>query len=201
MAGGYSRWSGAVTGILVLVALMLAGILEPLPRAVLGATVVAAVIPLIKPQRILRLWRPSRPAFLIAGATFVSTLILSPHVEQGVMVGVGLSIVVHLWRELRVDTVLDERDGILNVRPEGVLWFGASQAMQDRVLRELAGRDDLRGVLLHLDAVGRLDITAAMSLRAILDEARRLDLSAEVTGVRERDERLVTRVVHAEATI
>ncbi len=198
MAGGHSRWSGAVTGVLVLVALLFAGVLEPLPKAILGATVVSAVLPLVRPDRILRLWGPSRPAFLIAAATFVSTLVLSPHVEQGVFVGVALSIVVHLWRELHVKTELWTEDDVLHVTPQGVLWFGAAQVLQDAILDALAGHPEARGLVLHLDAIGRLDITGAMALRAVLDEARRSEMSAEVVGVQERDRRLVDGVVEAE---
>lgn len=201
LAGGYSRWSGAVTGVLVLAALLFAGVLEPLPRAILGGTVVAAVLPLIRPDRILRLWHPSRPAFLIAAATFVATLILSPHVEQGVMVGVGLSIAVHLWRELRIDTDLWAQEGTLHVQPHGVLWFGATQALQDRVLRELAAQRGITALVIHLDAIGRLDITGAISLRAVIDEAGRSGIAAEVVGVQERDERLVERVIRADEAL
>ena len=201
LAGGRSRWSGAVTGVFVLLALLFAGVLEPLPKAILGATVVAAVLPLIRPRRILALWRPSRPAFLIATVTFVSTIILSPHVEQGVLIGVALSIGVHLWRELRIDTELRTDGGTLHVTPHGVLWFGAAQALQDRILDELAAHRDVRRLVLHLDALGRLDITGAIALRAVLDEAHRAHVTGEVTGVQPRDRRLVDRVVEAETAV
>ncbi|MFP5361881.1 MAG: SulP family inorganic anion transporter [Thermoleophilia bacterium] len=197
IAGGHSRWSGAVTGLVVLVALLFAGALAPLPEAVLGAAVLAAVVPLIRPRRILRLWGPSRPAFLIAATTFVATLVLAPHVEQGVLVGVGLSIAVHLWRELRIDSDVWFADDVLHVRPRGVLWFGAAQALQDRVLDELASQPGARRLVLHLDALGRLDITGAFALRAVLEEARHGDIAAQVAGVQPRDRRLVDGVVES----
>lgn len=199
MAGGYSRWSGAVTGVLVLLALLFAGLLESLPKAILGATVIAAVIPLIRPGRILALWRPSRPAFLIAATTFIATLVLSPRVEQGVLLGVGLSIAVHLWRELRIDTRVWTDADALHVRPGGVLWFGAAQALQDRILGELVEHQDKQRLVVHLDGLGRLDITGAMALRAVLDEAARSGVACEVVGVQPRDRRLVDRVIEADS--
>ncbi len=201
MAGGHSRWSGAVTGVIVLLALLVAGVLEPLPKAILGATVIAAVIPLIRPLRILRLWRPSRPAFLIAGSTFVATLALSPHIERAVLIGVALSIAVHLWRELRLDTELWTEDDTLHVKPRGVLWFGAAQALEGRILDELATRRGVRRLVLDLSALGRMDITGAIALRAVIDEARRAGISAELAGVHERDRRLVERVIETETPI
>lgn len=201
LAGGHSRWSGAVTGVIVLLALLFASVLEPLPEAILGATVIAAVIPLIRPWRIVRLWRPSRPAFLIAASTFAATLALAPHVEQAVLIGVALSIAVHLWRELRIDTDLWTDGDSLHVKPHGVLWFGAAQALEDRILDELASSRGVQHLVLDLSALGRLDITGAMALHAVLDEARRANISAELVGVQARDRRLVDRVVEAEAPV
>ena len=201
MAGGYSRWSGAVTGVLVLLALLVAGVLEPLPKAILGATVIAAVIPLIRPMRIVRLWRPSRPAFLIAATTFVATIAASPHIERAVLLGVALSIGVHLWRELRIDTELWTEDDTLYVKPHGVLWFGAAQALEDQILAELATRRGVQRLVLDLSALGRMDITGAMALRAVIDEAGRASIRAELAGVHERDRRLVERVIEADAPV
>ncbi len=201
LAGGHSRWSGAVTGIFVLLALLFAGLLEPLPKAILGGTVIAAVLPLIRPLRIVRLWRPSRPAFLIAATTFAATLALSPHIEWAVLVGVGLSIAVHLWRELRIDTELWTAGASLHVKPRGVLWFGAAQVLEDRILDELASRRGVQHLVLDLGALGRLDITGAMALRTVIDQARRAGISAEVVGVQPRDRRLVDLVVESETPV
>ena len=52
------------------------------------------------------------------------------------------------------------------MRPQGVLWFGAVQAIEDRILGELARQRVADVLVLHLDGVGRLDITAAAALRA-----------------------------------
>ncbi len=201
MAGGYSRWSGAVTGVFVLVALLFAGLLAPLPEAILGATVIAAVIPLIRLGPIAALWGPSRPAFATAAVTFAATLVLAPHVERGVLIGVALSIAVHLWRELRIDTELWVEGDALHVRPRGVLWFGSAQALQDKILDELATQRGAGRLVLHLDTIGRLDITGAIALRAVLEGARRSDIVPEIVGVQPRDRRFVDSVVKSERAI
>ena len=162
---------------------------------------IAAVLPLIRPLRIVRLWRPSRPAFLIAATTFAATLALSPHIEWAVLVGVGLSIAVHLWRELRIDTELWTAGASLHVKPRGVLWFGAAQVLEDRILDELASRRGVQHLVLDLGALGRLDITGAMALRTVIDQARRAGISAEVVGVQPRDRRLVDLVVESETPV
>ena len=58
-AGAQTRWSGAVTGIVVIAFLPFAGSLRSLPQAVLGAIVVGAVLGLIRPGRLWRLGRRS----------------------------------------------------------------------------------------------------------------------------------------------
>jgi len=58
-----------------------------------------------------------------------------------------------------------------------------------------AGHPDAHGLRLHLDGVGRLDITAALTLRSVTDEARRAGMDVELVGVQDRDRRLVDGVV------
>ena len=78
LAGATSKWSGAVTGAVVIAALPLASSLEPLPRAVLGAIVFTAVFRLIQPRPIMRMWSESAPQAAIATGTLVATLAFSP---------------------------------------------------------------------------------------------------------------------------
>lgn len=195
LAGGWSRWSGAVTGLFVLALIPFAAVLEPLPQAVLGATVIAAVLPLIRPQRALTLWRPSRPGFLVAVTTFALTLALAPNVERAVLAGIGLSIVVHLWRELRIDVERWREGEVLHVRPAGVLWFGAAQRLEDDLLDQLARESDVTRLVVHMDRIGRLDITAAIALRAVVLDGREGGVEVTLAGVQERDRRLVDSVV------
>ncbi len=102
LAGGKTRWSGAVTGLVVLAFLPVAGVLAPLPRAILGAIVISAVVKLIAVGRLGRLIHFSLPQALIAWTTFAATLLLAPRIERAVLLGIGLAILVHLWRELAV---------------------------------------------------------------------------------------------------
>ncbi len=197
LAGARSQWSGAITGLGVLALLPLVFLLEDLPAAVLAAIVITAVVPLIQVAPIARLWPHSRPAALTAAGTFAATLAFAPRIERGVMVGIGLSIAVHLWRELRVDSETWLEDGVLNVKPEGVLWFGAAEVLEDVVLTELSRHREASALRIHLDGIGRLDVTAALTLRSALEEARRAGMTTELVGVHERDRRLVDGVVLA----
>lgn len=195
LAGARTAWSGAITGLAVLLLLPLTFLLAPVPTAVLAAIVIAAVIPLMTLVPVAGLWRDSRPALLIAVGTFAATLAMAPRIERGVLVGIALSVVVHLWRELHIEVDAWEEEGTLHLRPQGVLWFGAVQAFEDALLAELARHQRAHAVLIHLDGLGRLDITAAVTLRDLIERTRGAGLSVEIDDVRSRDRRLVDGVV------
>ena len=103
LSGAQSKWSGLVTGIVVCLFLPFANILERLPKATLGAVVVAAVIGLIRPKKLFSSIRNSASEGFITWSTFIATLILSPHVERGVLVGIGFSILVSIYKKSRLD--------------------------------------------------------------------------------------------------
>ena len=98
LAGARTRWSGLVTGATVLAFLPFADVLAPLPRATLGGVVIAAVVGLVKPRQLLGMARRSQSNAVVAWVTFCATLALSPRVEQGVLVGILVSLAVGLRR-------------------------------------------------------------------------------------------------------
>jgi SulP family sulfate permease len=172
VAGARSRWAGAVAGLTVLACLPFAAHLAPLPRAILGATVLGAILKLLDPRPLLETWRRSRPQAMTAIGTLAATLIAAPHVEYGVLFGVGLSLSVHLWREMSVQVQI-ERDGdTLVLRSVGVLWFASAPALEIALLDALAGEADVRHLVLDLRGAGRLDLNAAEVLRKLADDVR-----------------------------
>ncbi len=96
LAGAQTRWSGLVTGMAVLAFLPFADVLAPLPRATLGGVVIAAVVGLVRPVALVSMVRRSSADALVAWATFAATLTVAPRVEQGVLVGILLSLAVGL---------------------------------------------------------------------------------------------------------
>ena len=106
LSGAQSKWSGLVTGVVVCLFLPFANILDRLPKATLGAVVVAAVIGLIQPKKLFFSIRNSASEGFITWSTFIATLILSPHVERGVLVGIGISILVSIFKKSRLDNNL-----------------------------------------------------------------------------------------------
>ena len=90
-AGATSTWSGAITGAFVLLALPFMFLLEHLPSSILGATVIGAVIRLIKPKDFFILIRNNFGDAAVGVATLVATLATSPRIERGILIGLALS--------------------------------------------------------------------------------------------------------------
>lgn len=192
-AGATTRWSGAITGLLVLAVLPVADVLSPLPRAVLAGLVIAAAVPLLDPRVFTRQWRLSPLQVGVAVATFLATLAFAPRIERGVLVGVGLAIAVHLWRELRVHVTTDlTADGTLHVRPQGVLYYASAPALQDSLVNLVACHPDARRIVLHLNELGRIDLSGMLTIRAVLND---LQLPVTVADVPQHGHRLVARVL------
>ena len=169
-AGATSAWAGAVTGALVLAALPLAPLLEDLPLAVLGAIVIVVVVRLVDLRTLMHLSRSSFPQAVVGIGTLTATLAMAPRVERGVLIGLGLSIAVHLYRELNV-TFATERDGNkLTVRPHGVLWFATVPFVERLIREEIARHRRIDTVVIDLGGVGRLDYSGAAGLSRVLSE-------------------------------
>lgn len=194
MAGGRTRWSGAITGLAVLAFLPFASSLESLPTAILAAIVIAAVAGLVQLSPMIEVLRYSRWQSLIMLTTFTLTLLLAPHVERALLAGIGLAILIHLWRELHLELTAAVVDDTLHLRPKGVLWFGTAQNLNDRFLDLLAEHPEATRLTLHLDGLGRIDLSGALVLKTLVEDAR-AQLDVKIEGVPRHARPLLDRVL------
>lgn len=195
LAGARSRLSGALTGLVVLAFLPAADLLARLPVAVLAAAVIAAVLPLLTVGTAREFWAYSRPQAAVAAATLVLTLVLAPRIDRAVLIGIGLAVAVHLWRELHVHVPSWTDGQTLHLRPTGVLFFASAPPIEERLTRLLAAHPDATRLVLHCDGLGRIDLTGALALRAVFGDARAAGLTVELVDVAPHARRLLSRVL------
>jgi high affinity sulfate transporter 1 len=183
-AGARTPAASLVTGGLVLATLVvLAPLFSDLPKAVLGAVIIDAVVfGMIDVPEFRRLRRVARFDFWIAVAAVVA--VLSVGVLAGVVVGVVLSLgwLVHvatrpamplLGRQpgTQVFRDLDENPGdqtfpgITVVRLDGGLFFATAEALEDRI-RGLP-EDDRRVLVLDLEGVNFIDAQGSAKVTEI----------------------------------
>lgn len=173
LAGARTRWAGLVAGVSVLLFLPFAGILAPLPRAVLSAVVISAVAKLVRFGPLVRLWRLSRPQAAVGWTAFFLTLALAPHVEEAVLLAVVLSLGLHIWREMTPGFVARLEGDDLHLELKGVLWFGSAPLLERALLTHLEGSSQVKKVVLDLGGLGRIDLTGAMILRQLREDVER----------------------------
>jgi len=174
-AGGRTQLAGLVAGLVVLVAVQtVASLLSALPRAVLAAVVMAAVVPLIDVSSIRRIWRIRHEDGLAAIVTFVTTLALG--IGPGLATGVLFSLAAFVYRSAnprvvelgRVEGTTLYRDAarfsvrtdpsVLLLRVDGPLYFANAKFLADRLAALLAERPAVKHVL--LDGSGMPDVDA-----------------------------------------
>jgi SulP family sulfate permease len=133
-------------------------------------------------------------------ATLLVTL--AAGVESGLVAGVGLSLVLHLWRTSQPHiaevgqvpgtehyrnvlrhTVLTQPD-VLALRMDESLYFANARALEDRINAAVAARPALRHVVLQCSAINDIDASALDSLEAINDRLRDAGLQLHLSEVK-----------------
>jgi anti-anti-sigma regulatory factor len=107
------------------------------------------------------------------------------------LVGIGLALAAHLYREMSVSTESTLDGDTLTVSPQGVLWFASIPQIERLIRSELAAQPDLDRVVVDLGAVGRLDYSGAAALGRIIEELRRVGVRVDVTNVKPGSARAV----------
>jgi SulP family sulfate permease len=78
-----------------------------------------------------------------------------------------------------------------------VLWFGSAARLEDVFLELLGTHPEAERLVIHLDAAGRVDTTAALALRSLVRDARDAGLEVVFEDVRPRWRRLVEGVIES----
>ncbi len=178
LAGARTRWSGGITGMMVLAFLPFAGVLDPLPQAILGAVVVGAVAGLLNLRALVELGRTSPTDAVLAWSTWLATLWLAPNIQWAVLVGLGATVGAQLLRPVRVEPDTagpgPSENAEHRVVVEGLLWLGSHGRFERRMTEVVS---DHSGHRIELD----LGPTTATNPR-LDDVVDRLRTRAEAAG-------------------
>ncbi len=192
-AGAVTGFSSIVTGIVVGITLLfLTPLLYHLPQATLASVIIMAVIGLVKLEPIKHAWQAEKHDGIVAVITFVLTLVLAPHLDQGILIGVLLSMSLFIYRTMRPRIALVSRyhDGTfrdLKVHPEletcksivvmrfdMSLYYANAGYFETKMLQILADHPDAKFIIIDAEGINTLDATGQMvlsQLRERLDAA------------------------------
>lgn len=182
-AGAKTPVASLITGALVLATLIvLAPLFSHLPKAVLGAVIIDAVVfGMIDIAELRRLYRVTRFDFWIAVAAIIG--VLSVGVLAGVVIGVALSICwliyvatrppipllgreagTQVFRDLGENPGDETFPGISVLRLDGGLFFATAEALEARVRGLSEGDAQLRALILDLEGVDFIDSQGSAKL-------------------------------------
>ena len=206
--GGFSRTavnhqSGAKTGVAswvsaLLVALTLVfftDLFYHLPKAVLGAIILSAVIHLIDFKYPLHLWKTHREEFFVLLFTFTITLFLG--VEEGILLGalVSLSLMVYrsaqphiavlgrikgtsLFRNVvRFPQQIETFPGVLIIRFDGQLFFGNHNYFKKQITDQIENHQDpIKYLIVDAGPINYVDATASGTLQEWIQELKQKNI-------------------------
>ncbi len=183
-AGAETPAAGAYTAVgIALAGLFLTPLLYSLPIATLAATIIVAVLSLVDLKTPGQLWNYSKADFAAHMATIAITLLAG--VELGVIAGVGVGLLLYLWRASRPHAAIVGRvpetehfrnvdrhkvftvPHVLSVRIDESLTYLNARWLEEYVLEEVADRPEVRHVILMCSAVNEIDASGLESLEAI----------------------------------
>ncbi|MGJ8604723.1 MAG: SulP family inorganic anion transporter [Marivita sp.] len=183
-AGAETPAAGAFTAVgLAIAAVALTPLVYYLPTATLAATIVVAVLSLVDFSILKKTWVYSKTDFTAVAATIVLTLALG--VEVGVASGVGISILLHLYKTSRPHVAeiglvpgtqhfrninrhnVQTDPTILSLRVDESLYFVNARFLEDMVQARVVDGCAIKHVILMFSAVNEVDYSALESLEAI----------------------------------
>ena len=189
--GGKTTVSSIVSALLVLVSLLfLTSFFYHLPKAVLAAIILLAVLSLFDYKEAIHLWKTNKKDLVLMVVTFVLTLLLG--IEAGVLCGVLLSILLVLYKSSHPNVVELRRiegteyfkdpsryentqliEDTMIIRFDYQLYFGNAAFFKERLydMLEEDGRD-IRYLLLDASHINDIDSTGMHILKDIDKDLR-----------------------------
>lgn len=187
-AGARTPLASLTTGTLVILTLiLLAPLFSELPKAVLGAIIIDAVVfGMIDVKEFARLRRVSRFDFWIAFAAVLG--VLSAGVLFGIVIGIVLSLGwlvyvstrpampllgrepgTQVFRDIESNPADEAVAGIAALRLDGGLFFATAEAFDERIRGLLANDDPPTALVLDMEGVGFIDSQGAAKVTELLD--------------------------------
>ena len=200
-AGAETPAAGAFTAIgLAIAALALTPLIFFLPKAVLAATIIVAVLSLVDFSILRKSWAYSKADFAAVLATIGLTLGLG--VEAGGSTGVILSLALHLYKTSRPHVAevglvpgtqhfrnilrheVETDPTLLTLRVDQSLYFANARFLEDLIQDRIAEDCALRHVVLMCSAVNEIDFSALESLEAINERLKAAGITLHLSEVK-----------------
>ena len=202
-SGAKSGLASLTSGVTVLLTLLfLAPLFSNLPKAVLAALIIEAVVMgMMDLPEMRRLARVKKVDFWIAVVALLATLVFG--VLAGVVIGIGLSLLwlvsvaTHpqmptLGRE-RGTQVFRELDGypgdeilpgVAVIRFDGGLFFATADALEDRLRQVILANPELTGIVIDCGGINFIDSQGAAKMADVVTLTRDAGVNLRLTRLK-----------------
>lgn len=203
VSGANTQVANVVSALIVLISLLFfTDFFYFLPRAVLGALVIMAVLPMVNIKNIYQCWIFNKSDAISLLTTLIAVLILG--MEVGIWVGVACSIISLVYRSSQPHIAVlgrvhnSEHFRNLNrfdvetleigtfIRVDESLYFANIQHIENFVLQHCISHPKLRHVVLVFNSVNFVDESALETLKGMIENLLSMNITlhlSEVKGV------------------
>lgn len=180
-AGANTPAAGVISAVLMAIVISgMTGWFHYLPHSVLAATIIVAVTALIDIETLKEAWHYDKADAISLLLTFAGVLVLG--VEEGILLGVVLSLAALVWRSSHPHMAVVGRvpgsehfrnierhqvetlPGLVALRVDESLYFANAQLLEEKIETLIQTHPGTRCILLILSAVNQLDTTALETL-------------------------------------
>ena len=201
-AGAATPLASIISALIVgLTLLFLTPLFYHLPKTILAAIIMVAVFGLIDLAYPFRLFRKRKDEFAVLIITFLTTLIIG--ITEGIILGVLISLGLMIYRTSqphyailgrmkdsthyrnikRFDKDISIDPEVLFFRFDGQLYFGNKEYFKTELTQAVKSHgDELKGVVLSVEAINYIDSTAAHMLRQLFSQFKEEGIKVTISG-------------------
>jgi high affinity sulfate transporter 1 len=211
-SGARSGLASLTSGVVVILTLLLlAPLFSDLPKPVLAAVIIEAVVMgMMDVPEMRRLWKVLRFDFWIAIAAVIGTLVFG--VLAGVMIGIGLSLLwlisvatrpampvlgrepgTEVFRDLAENPDDEQIPGVVVLRLDGGLFFATTDALEDRVREVALSTPGIAGIVLDCEGIDFIDSQGSAKLDEVLELTEEARISLRLARVKPRVREVLSR--------
>jgi SulP family sulfate permease len=204
--------SSVISAVFVLLTLLyFTPALYHLPKPVLAAIIMVAVMGLVNFRIIAQAWRANRDDGIASIVTFVATLAFAPNIQNGILTGILLSLAMLLYRMMRPriailgmhqdETLRDaERHHLPPLNPklgairfDGALRFVNVSYFEDAMLQLERENPDLRYILVKSSGINDIDASGVDMLVNLITRFKDSGITLAFSGFKKQVQDVLDR--------
>jgi len=201
--GAKTGMASIVSAIIVLLTLLFfTPLLHHLPKPVLAAIIMMAVFSLINIQTIKDAWLANKQDGSAAIVTFVATLAFAPNIQNGILTGILLSLMMFLYRTMKPAVVLlgvDKKGHLVSakqhklpkmhpqiaaIRYDGQLYFANVNYFEESIMYLVSSDPDLTNIIVLGDGINGLDASGVEMMKNLLESLQKNNVTLSFCNVK-----------------